>query len=69
MPILSGMPERFGDLAEAFYELNSSEIDRLMDQCFFDAFAVAELLAKPWEGQSDAFTTWVAKFQVEIKQA
>ncbi|KAL2264478.1 hypothetical protein VTK26DRAFT_43 [Humicola hyalothermophila] len=68
MALLKRIPERFGSLALAFYELEPSEIDRLMDECFFDAFAVSELLAKPWDGQKDEFTDWAMRFQVEIKK-
>ncbi|KAK4149330.1 hypothetical protein C8A00DRAFT_47036 [Chaetomidium leptoderma] len=66
--ILKRIPESFGSLAMAFYELDPSEIDRLMDECFFDAFAASELLVKPWEGQKDEFTDWALRFQVEIKK-
>lgn len=66
--ILKRIPERFGSLALAFYELDRSEIDRLMDDCFFDAFAASELLVKPWEGEKDEFTDWALRFQVEIKK-
>lgn len=69
LPLLRKMADRFNSLAVAFYDLDSAEITRLMDQCFFDAFAVSELLAKPWTGQKDEFTDWVAKFQVEIKKS
>ncbi|GAB1316204.1 hypothetical protein MFIFM68171_06414 [Madurella fahalii] len=68
MSLLKRIPERFGSLALAFYELEPSEIDRLMDECFFDAFAVSELLVKPWGGQNDEFTDWALRFQVEIKK-
>ncbi|KAL1867069.1 hypothetical protein Daus18300_006468 [Diaporthe australafricana] len=69
LPLLRKMADRFNSLAVAFYDLDPAEITRLMDQCFFDAFAVSELLAKPWAGQKDEFTEWVAKFQVEIKKS
>lgn len=69
LPLLRKMADRFNSLAVAFYDLDSAEITRLMDQCFFDAFAVSELLAKPWAGQKDEFTDWVAKFKVEIKKS
>lgn len=68
MSIFKRIPERFGSLAMAFYELDPSEIDRLMDECFFDAFAASELLVRPWEGQKDEFTDWALRFQVEIKK-
>ncbi|KAK4466458.1 hypothetical protein QBC42DRAFT_258936 [Cladorrhinum samala] len=66
--ILKRIPDRFGNVAMAFYELDPSEIDKLMDQCFFDAFAASELLVKPWDGQKDEFTDWALRFQVEIKK-
>ncbi|KAK0662583.1 hypothetical protein QBC41DRAFT_329591 [Cercophora samala] len=69
LALLKGIPDRFGNLAMAFYELDPVEIDRLMDQCFFDAFAASELLVKPWDGQKDEFTDWALKFQVEIKKS
>ncbi|POS80121.1 hypothetical protein DHEL01_v201493 [Diaporthe helianthi] len=69
LPLLRKMTDRFNSLAVAFYDLDSAQITRLMDQCFFDAFAVSELLAKPWAVQKDEFTDWVAKFQVEIKKS
>ncbi|KAK3331876.1 hypothetical protein B0T19DRAFT_87859 [Cercophora scortea] len=68
MSLLGNIPERFGNLALAFYELEPTEIDRLMDQCFFDVFAGSELLVKPWSGDKDEFTDWALKFQVEIKK-
>ncbi len=67
--VLKRIPDRFGNLALAFYELDPVEIDRHMDQCFFDAFAASELLVKPWEGQKDEFSDWALKFQAEIKKA
>lgn len=53
------------DLANAFYELNSSSIDKLMDETWFTGFATIELLIKNWEGQKDDFTTWVGIIHVE----
>lgn len=66
--VLKVMPDRFGDLACAFYELESEEIDALMDQCFLDAFAASELLSKAWDGGKDEFSEWTEKFQTEIKK-
>lgn len=66
--VLSGIPDRFGDLACAFYDLEQDEIDKLMDQCFLDAFAASELLSQDWDGGRDAFTDWTGKFQAEIKK-
>ncbi len=70
LPLLKRIPERFGSLALSFYELEAPDIDRLMDQCFFDAFAVSELLAKPWDSgkDKDEFSEWAMKFQVEVKK-
>ncbi|KFH44081.1 hypothetical protein ACRE_051490 [Hapsidospora chrysogenum ATCC 11550] len=66
--VLRVLPDRFGDLACAFYELQSDEIDSLIDQCFLDAFAASELLAQAWGGGRDEFTDWAEKFQAQIKQ-
>ncbi|ETS02529.1 hypothetical protein M419DRAFT_50702, partial [Trichoderma reesei RUT C-30] len=67
--LLQKLPDRFGDLACAFYELRPGEIDEAMDQCFLDAFAVSELLAQAWDGKRDEFTEWTDKFRTEIKKA
>lgn len=66
--VLKIMPDRFGDLACAFYELESDEIDALMDQCFLDAFGASELLSKAWDGGKDEFSEWTEKFQEAIKK-
>ncbi|KAM0265390.1 hypothetical protein ACHAQJ_000232 [Trichoderma viride] len=67
--LLQKLPDSFGDLACAFYELRPREIDDAMDQCFLDAFAVSELLSESWDGSRDVFTEWTDKFQKEIKKA
>lgn len=67
--LLQKLPDRFGDLACAFYELQPAEIDAAMDQCFFDAFAASELFSKSWDGSRDEFSEWTDKFQMEIKKA
>ncbi|RYP36997.1 hypothetical protein DL767_003152 [Monosporascus sp. MG133] len=68
VPILRRLPNRFGEVAYAFYNLDRDSIDREMDSCFFDAFAASEMLMKPWEGQRDEFTEWAEKFQASIKK-
>ncbi|CAJ2504632.1 Uu.00g120260.m01.CDS01 [Anthostomella pinea] len=67
-PILKRLPHRFGEVAGAFYDLDPNAIDRAMDSCFFDVFAASEMLSKPWIGETDEFTEWVAKFKVSIKK-
>lgn len=69
MPLLKGLPHRFGDVAAAFYDLDADAIDRAMDTCFFDAFAASDMLMKPWDGSArDEFTEWAEKFQISIKK-
>jgi len=69
MPLLKGLPHRFGDVAAAFYDLDADAIDRAMDTCFFDAFAASDMLMKPWDGSPrDEFTDWAEKFQISIKK-
>ena len=53
---LSGITD---DLASAFYDLDSTEIDKKMDECFSAGFAAVELLIMNWEGEKDEFTVWV----------
>ncbi|PNY25184.1 Uncharacterized protein TCAP_04882 [Tolypocladium capitatum] len=66
--VLQRLPDRFEDLAGAFYELQPREIDEAMEQCFADAVGVSELLAENWDGAADEFSAWVKKFQVEISK-
>ncbi|RSL47538.1 hypothetical protein CEP54_013356 [Fusarium duplospermum] len=66
--VLEGLPDQFGDLAGAFYDLDPEEIDRLMEECFESAAGVGEVLKLGWEGEKDEFTEWIEKFQVEVKK-
>lgn len=70
MSLLKLLPERFGSIALAFYELDGEQIDSLTEECFLEAFAVSELLVKPWSAdKKDEFTDWALKYQIEIKKA
>ncbi|KAG5998584.1 hypothetical protein E4U43_002388 [Claviceps pusilla] len=66
---LGTLPDRFGDLACAFYELQPHEIDRVMDQCFGDASDAASLFVQNWEGETDTFSEWLVRFRGEMKKA
>lgn len=66
---LQQLPDKFGDLATAFYDMDPEEIDETMTQAFADAHSVSELLSKSWDGSRDEFTEWTEKFQAEIKKA
>ncbi|KAJ3467895.1 hypothetical protein MRS44_005459 [Fusarium solani] len=66
--VLEGLPDQFGDLAGAFYDLDPEEIDRLMEECFESAAGVGEVLKLGWLGEKDEFTEWIDKFQVEVKK-
>jgi hypothetical protein len=68
MSLLKLLPERFGSIALAFYELDGEQIDSLMEESFLEAFAASELLVKPWADGKDEFTDWALKYQVEIKK-
>jgi len=59
LDVLKKIPDITDELASAFYELDTKEIDKRMDQCFFTGFAAAQLLIKNWQGQKDEFSTWV----------
>jgi hypothetical protein len=58
--VMKKIPDITDELASAFYELDSKEIDQRMDQCIFTGFAAVELLIKNWGGQKDEFSTWVS---------
>jgi hypothetical protein len=60
LKVMKKIPDITDELASAFYELDSKEIDQRMDQCFFTGFAAVELLMKNWDGQKDEFSTWVS---------
>ncbi|KAK7428313.1 hypothetical protein QQZ08_005210 [Neonectria magnoliae] len=66
--VLQQLPDKFGDLAAAFYDLDTEEIDKAMAEAFSDATGVSELLSKNWNGERDEFTEWTEKFQAEIKK-
>ncbi|RFU33523.1 hypothetical protein B7463_g2801, partial [Scytalidium lignicola] len=57
--IMKKIPDITDELANAFYELDASEIDARMDECFFSGFMISELLSDNWEGKKDEFSTWV----------
>lgn len=66
--VLQVLPNRFEDLAGAFYELQPQEIDEAMRRCFADAVLAGELLAENWDGAEDDFSAWLKKFQAEINK-
>lgn len=59
LEVLKKIPDITDELASAFYELDTKEIDKRMDQCFFTGFAAAELLVENWKGEKDEFSSWV----------
>ncbi|KAJ4152865.1 hypothetical protein LMH87_009385 [Akanthomyces muscarius] len=67
--VLGALPDAFGDLAAAFYDMEPAAIDRAADDCFFNAFAAGELLSAPWDGSADEFSEWTEKFKTEIKKS
>lgn len=48
------------NLVNAFYELDTKEVDHGMDECFFASVGVTELLSQNWGGKDDEFTAWVS---------
>jgi hypothetical protein len=61
LDLLKKIPDITDELANAFYELDSQDIDKRMSECFFTAFSAAQLLIANWEGQKDEFSTWVSR--------
>lgn len=68
--VLSALPDAFGDLAAAFYDMEPVAIDGAADDCFFKAFAAGELLSAPWDGGgTDEFSEWTEKFKTQVKKS
>lgn len=65
---LKSISHQFDELAGAFYDLDSGEIDRRSGPCFSDICALSELLQKPWDKDSDEFTEWADKFRTQINK-
>lgn len=65
---LEQLPDKFGDLAAAFYSLDAQEIDETATLVFADAVAASKLLSTTWDGKRDEFTEWTDKFESELKK-
>jgi hypothetical protein len=66
---LRQLPEDFGDLAAALYELDPEEIDDAMERCCSRAVSVGETLQSGWDGETDEFSEWMTKFRSELRKA
>lgn len=66
--VMKKLPDITDELANGFYELDTTEIDKQMDDLFFTGFAATELLVKNWQGEKDEFTAWAQKFQTAMKK-
>ena len=64
--LLKELPDRSGNVAMAFYELDSDAIDQAMNECFLRASLSSGILQDTWSGQSDEFSGWVLKFQGQL---
>ncbi|KAI5459643.1 hypothetical protein BGZ63DRAFT_360391 [Mariannaea sp. PMI_226] len=62
------LPDKFGDLAAALYDMDPDEIDQTMTDVFSDAVGAGKFLSLTWDGSSDEFTEWIGKFESEIKK-
>jgi hypothetical protein len=62
MHLLKELPECVDDLANAFYELDASQVDTILATCIDNASAAANLLKTDWNDKDDGFTAWVTKW-------
>lgn len=60
--LVNEIPTTVDDLANAFYELDSDEVDQITTKCISDATKAVELVKLNWDGQEDEFTTWANKW-------
>jgi hypothetical protein len=62
MHLLKELPEFVDDLANAFYELDASQVDTILATCIDNACSAANLLKTDWNDKDDEFTVWVTKW-------
>lgn len=66
LDVLKAIPDITDELASAFYDLDATEIDRRMNQCFSEGSIAAGLLITNWDGQKDEFSTWVSPVMPQL---
>lgn len=59
---LKELPETVDDLASAFYDLDSDEVEQVMQKSITQARQAVELVKLSWAGKEDEFTTWANKW-------
>lgn len=67
MEHLEKIPDTIDELASAFYDLSTNEIDRFLEQISSDARAAASEVRLSWDGKDDEFTGWARKWDGAIK--
>lgn len=65
--ILKTLPDSVDDLASAFYDLDSDEVEQVMTKCIQDARKAAELAKLSWDAKDDEFTAWATKWLEVMK--
>ncbi|KAJ9631643.1 hypothetical protein H2203_000042 [Taxawa tesnikishii (nom. ined.)] len=64
---LKQLPEIVDELASAFYDLDTDEINTVLQRCLSEARDAAELVKTSWEGKEDEFTAWAGKWIEAVK--
>lgn len=59
---LKELPETVDDLASAFYDLETEEVDQAMSKTIDLARKAAESVKLNWEGKEDEYTAWATKW-------
>lgn len=67
MKYLENLPDTVDELASAFYDLDTYEVDRLLEQISSDARAAANEVKLSWDAKDDEFTAWVRKWGEAMK--
>lgn len=60
--LLKELPETVDDLASAFYDLETAQIDQVLGNLVANSKIAAKMVQLGWDGSQDAFTTWTAKW-------
>jgi hypothetical protein len=67
MEYLEKIPDAVDELASGFYDLDTNEVDRFLEQISSDARAAASEVRLSWDGKEDEFTGWARKWDEAIK--
>jgi hypothetical protein len=61
--LLRAIPDAVDDLANGFYELDTDDVQNVLEKICDEAKSAAGLVEQSWEGKDDEYTGWVGKWR------